>query len=159
MSDPTTCLPDPPADQGTAPASLAWQRLSRSLLARHRFASRQGDELRIVLAFGADRGVRVGVRVQPVRAYGDEAVAIFAELGDMTRIDPWDGLRVNMRLAFGGLAIDRDILVVRAILPAAGLTGEALELRLQRVAAEAAQIKHALYARTPATDAFDHYAA
>ena len=131
----------------------AWSGLVDAIRARHPFAQRAGeDEVRLILAF---QDVRIPIRVRRAVAYGATHVVILAEIGALACIEPWAALRHNSTLVVGALAVEQRATVVRAVVP----IGDAVEITLHRVAAEAAAIKRTIQAKPAVgtTELFEGY--
>ena len=125
------------------PRSQAWNDLALRLVEWGAALDPSGT-VRLVLAIGSAPPVKVALRLRSVTAYGGPAVVVSAYLGPAELFDPWAVLATNNALAHGAVAFEAGILMMRQVIPIAGLDATTLDQRMRELAAEAAEIKRLL---------------
>ena len=124
-----------------------WESLVRAVVAAFpRAVVENASAMRCVLHVGA---VCVGVRVRRTYAYDKPVVVIAADVARAGVIEASLALSTNALLASGALALDGDMLVLRALVPEATAAPFVLA-SLELVAREAATLKPEIHTRATA---------
>jgi hypothetical protein len=133
----------------------AWETFVELLVASFPDAVIESESAaRCVLLVGS---VRIGVRLRHTVAYDKTVIVMTAGLGNVGRIDAYEGLALNAVLASGAIALDGERLELRAIFPTTTDVRDLLA-GLQLLAREAATIKPTPRSRVAVSEAFSCFA-